>query len=157
MEISKNCFSALSLKIGQYAGRGVNHENQGFNGTMKLSEILNGRGILLEFKACGDNGTVFHEEHSLLSFDETNTLAMWNLNTNLPFLAKHKLIRKATFEDAEQSFVFGYNDTTDRNEFREEIAIDLYFDGSLGYRHSWGMPHQDFAARSGLKMRPHFG
>ena len=51
------------------------------------------------------------------------------------------------------TLVFRYGDLEKRSTFREEVRIDLFEGGDLGYRYAWGMPEGEFRDRSRVRMR----
>lgn len=144
-------FLNLLSKQGIFVGKGRNHENQPFTGTLTLTSILSGRGIQIQFEAKGNDGTVYHSEHSLISFADDEKLHMWNLNSNVPCVLQHKFDRVDKVTEG-TAYIFSYNNKDNLKVFREEIAFEIFDDGQIGYRYSWGMPGQHFAPRSGLKL-----
>ena len=144
-------FSELYSLKKSYGGNGINHEQQSFVGSLEISPLLNGKGSLLVFKAIAQDGTVFHEETSLLGpgFDEKPCLFM--LSNNHPAVTPHQL-KEETKSPELHSYIFGFGDVSDRNSFREEIKLALYADGSAEYKYFWGMPDGNFAERSGARM-----
>lgn len=140
--------SKLVARAGKYNGRGVNHEGQAFKGDLVLTPLLNGSGIHLSFKATGDDGTVFHEEVTTIAADVLGEVGLYNLNTNMPGLAHHRLIQ----ENGEKA-VFAFGDRSDTKAFREEITIELHAHEGVGYKYAWGMPGGEFADRSGVVVR----
>jgi len=76
------------------------------------------------------------------------TLALWNLGSNLGFLAPHKLSRV----EPEHNFVFGYDDRAG-DGFAAEITLTL--EGNrIGYGFAWGRPGSPFGPRSSAFMSP---
>ncbi len=148
-----NSVNEIKKFLGNYTGKGINHEKQEFQGTMVLDAIVGEKGILLSFIAKGEDGTIFHEEKSTVCHSlESETLTMWNLNSNMPGLVPHKL-KEINERDWGLELVFGYNDRNDDKSFREEVKMELYSNGDVGYHYSWGMPGGDFAERSGVIMK----
>lgn len=145
--------TALAACAGRYAGRGVNHDDQPFAGALSLEPVVGGKGLALGFTATGDDGTVYHTEHSVIGPDVGGGLGLWTLTNNAPGML-HLALRRdgAEVDGCPRTLVFGVGDPADAGAFREEIALDLYADGRLGYRFAWGMPGGDFAPRSGLVL-----
>ena len=48
--------------------------------------------------------------------------------------------------------VFAFGERSRTHEFREEITVELYPNGSIGYKYAWGMSGGSFADRSGAVM-----
>ena len=46
----------LANRLGDYEGEGTNHEGQKFFGSMTIESLLDKKGILLSFKAVGEDG-----------------------------------------------------------------------------------------------------
>lgn len=137
----------LSEFSGQYNGQGVNHENEEFTGNLKVTPILNGKGIEIRYSATGVDGICFHEERTVISTDFSGNVKMWNLNSNSPGMAELDL-RSNNVE----GLTFGIGDFNDVDTFREEIKIELK-NKSIGYHYSWGLPGGEFEYRSGLMMK----
>jgi len=139
--------------LGNFSGHGVNHDNQKFKGEITLESIVGQKGVLLTFVATGEDGTIYHQEKSLISPSMDEKINMWNFNSNVPGLVPHEL-RSSEPTDKSVKFVFGFNHPTDSNAFREEITLELHKSGNVGYHYSWGLPQGDFKERSGLEMLP---
>lgn len=142
----------LAKLQGEYRGTGINHERREFTGLFGLAPIVGGRGLSLEFRATGADGTVFHDEHSFIGPTFAGSTALWVISNNHPAVIQHDLRRVEPLPTGGSTLVFGINDPLDKKSFREEIALDLHSNGDLGYRYSWGMPGGEFAERSGLRM-----
>ena len=148
-----NPISELQKYVGNYTGQGINHDNQKFTGELIVESIVGRRGALLTFTATGEDGTVYHEEKSTISPSMDEKILMWNFNSNVPGLVPHELKKSEAIENGSK-FIFGFNDKSNENAFREEIALELYNNGDIGYHYSWGLPHGEFKERSGLVMKP---
>jgi len=148
----KNIITNLNFRKGEYEGQGINHEGQPFVGRLSLKPAVQDRGVSITFTATGFDGTIFHQEQSLISMNMAEKLCLWNLNTNVPGLLEHSYRREENL-DAGSSYVFGFGETENRNSFREEIGIDLWNNGEISYRYLWGMPSGDFAPRSSVRMK----
>ena len=133
------------------AGRGVNHEQQAFEGSIEINTVAGGKGAQVSFKAVAENGSVFHEELSLIGPGLDGKPCLFVLSNNHPAVTPHQLRHESSDEDV-HSYVFGFGDVSNSNSFREEIRLDVFTDGSVGYKYSWGMPGGEFAVRSGVKM-----
>jgi hypothetical protein len=145
--------SLLGLKAGTYKGTGLNDGHQKFTGELHLMPVVNNYGVHIAYRSTGEDGTIYSEEHTLISLNNENKLCLWTLNsnfhTNITFDFKsHKRIH------AEKDIViFGYGDTEDTSIFREEIAVELYDNGQLGYNYFWGMPDGVFMKHSSIIMK----
>jgi len=137
---------------GDYQGRGTNHEGQEFQGTLSLALLLNGAGVAIQFKATGNDGTVFHEEHTVIAPNLRGDICLYNLNTNMPGLVEHTLSRYETTTEGVEVGVFAFGQRADKQAFREEITVELRPSGSIAYKYAWGMPSGDFADRSGVVL-----
>jgi len=148
----KDVFETLRKYAGQFEGEGTNHEGQPFTGKFSLQPILNGRGFSIKFSATGKDGTLYHQEESTIAPSMSEKLTLWNFNTNTPGLLAHELRAAPPKSGAEKSFVFGFNQPTETQFFREEVAIDTWSNGNISYTYSWGMPGGEFKERSGVRM-----
>jgi hypothetical protein len=144
-------FSELYSINRSCSGTGLNHENKKFNGSIDFSPVVGGKGVRLQFKAVGQDGTVFHEESSLLGPGFDGVPCLFVLSSNHSGVTPHILKRNEKLDDG-QLYVFGFGSTEDKRVFREEIALTIWNSGSVEYKYSWGLPDGDFAERSGAKM-----
>jgi len=134
---------------GQYAGEGINHEGEPFNGRLRLSSVAEGAGILLTFDARSLDGHIcFHTEHTLIARDKTGSLVLWHLGSNLGFLTPHKL----SAAEPGRKYTFSYGDPAS-GQFAEEITL-TFGAGRIGYWFAWGHPGSPFAPRSSALMSP---
>jgi uncharacterized cupin superfamily protein len=147
-EILKNLFD----RAGSFEGFGINHENQKFRGVLTLSPEIEGKGLSLEFTATGDDGTVYHKEHSILGRSPLETLSLWVLSSNHPGVIEHQYFEDKPTPGADKTFSFRCGDLSSTKSFREVITIDLWQNGDVSYRYSWGMPGGEFKERSGVRM-----
>ena len=143
----------ISARTGEYVGEGTNHEDQSFVGLLKIFPVVKDHGVSISFTATGLDGKLFHQEQSLIAPSISEKLCLWNLNTNIPGLVEHEFRRAENLVGADHSFVFGFGTPTATSSFREEIAIDLWQNGDISYRYSWGMPGGSFEARSAVRMQ----
>jgi hypothetical protein len=141
--------NALKQAVGSYRGEGVNHEGENFIGTFILNEVLDGIGLEIKFEASSltKSSLKFHAEHSIVAPNEANGVSLFNLNTNMPFLAEHRCIE----ESSKGQIIFRYGDPANRSSFRQEVHL-IIMDSSIRYEYHWGMPGGDFAYRSGATM-----
>lgn len=142
----------LCARAGQYIGKGLNHDSENFIGELFIEPIVEGKGLRLKFKASGDDGLIYHQEETLIAPSEDEGICLWTLNNNIPFIYKHKFREINKVEGAETTLAFFYNNPEDLNLFREQIAIDLWPNGDITYRYSWGIPGGDYKERSGSRM-----
>jgi len=143
----------LCKREGRYLGRGINHDKENFEGEFVVNPIINGHGVEIEFKATGDDGTVYHTEKTTLALSHDDKPYLWSINSNAPYVFQHELRRNEKFDGNNTKLIFGFNDSDNKDIFREEIQLELYENGEIGYHYYWGMPGGDFAYRSGLKMK----
>lgn len=143
---------ALREMVGSYQGEGINHENEKFRGTFSLVEILNGAGFQIQFEARSllNSSIVFHSEFSTVATNAAGGVSLFNLNTNVPFLAEHVLVQE-TAKSNDKNFIFRFGDVSNPNSFREEIHLKMN-STSIRYDYHWGMPHGEFSFRSGVSM-----
>lgn len=142
----------LQNYLGAYRGDGINHEDQKFISEFSLASILNGKGYRVHFRATGLDGTIYHEEESVIAPSFSGKFHLFNLNTNIPALVEHELRREERM-DSSIVYIFGFNKTDDLKSFREEIKLELISNFEIGYWYSWGLPGGDFKLRSGARMK----
>ncbi len=162
-----NLLEVLAKRDGHYLGKGVNHENKEFQGTLALRSIVNKKGVSLKYKAIGVEGNEFNkdttlynhetilynEEYTLICNDSENKLTLWTLNNNIGTMARFDLRRYRQVSPKHSLFIFGFGDPEDNNVFREEITIELWDDGDLSYNYSWGEAGGHFLSRSTVRMK----
>jgi hypothetical protein len=162
-----NLLDILTKRDGYYMGTGVNHENKEFQGTLTLRSIVNKKGVSLKYKAIGIEGNEFNkdttlynhetilynEEYTLICYDSENKLTLWTLNNNIGTMARFDLRRFRQVSTKHCLFIFGFGDPEDNNIFREEITIELWEDGDIGYNYSWGEAGGHFLSRSTIRMK----
>ena len=148
----KNLISTLLSYQGQYRGTGINHDNQEFTGELHLSPIIDSKGVELRFVATGNDGTIYHQEKTLIAPNESESISLWTLNNNVPHLYEHKIKDTDTVDGASHTLMFVHNNPEDSSQFRETISIDLWPNGDLSYSYAWGLLGGDFQDRSGLRM-----
>ncbi|MCO4744907.1 MAG: hypothetical protein KC912_08960 [Proteobacteria bacterium] len=141
----------LATRTGTYAGAGVNHDGQPFRGVLRMHPVLGGRGTRLRFVATATDGTLLHEEETLIGAEPSGSPTLVTLSSNLPGLLVHHLVDVARGEAVQ--LVFRHGDVDDDSVFREEIRIGMHPEGDVTYAFAWGMPGQPFADRSGVRMR----
>jgi hypothetical protein len=143
--------TTLLGRTGRYRGRGVNHEGEEFEGTMELRALPGGRAVGLVSWAVGLGGTVFHAEESVVSPGPDGTPVLRIVSTNQPDSA-HLVLHRETPRDGGTTLTFRMGDPAARDTFREEVHFDLWNDGDVTHRYSWGLPGGEFADRSGARM-----
>jgi hypothetical protein len=150
MADAKAQLAALARHAGRYRGAGRNHEDEDFMGTIEIAPVAEGSGLSVVFLARADD-TVFHSETSLIAADEAGVLTLWNLGSNLGFLAPHRLV-SWTEDESGPTAVFRVG-SSDGAGFVEEITLSATA-GSIGYAFAWGFPGNPMAARSSVVMTP---
>src|SRR5688572_16493504 len=118
----------LHERQGRFAGEGLNHEGERFNGRLQLGSVAEGSGTLLTFEARSlDEQVCFHTEHSLIARDVSGELVLWHLGSNLGFLTPHRL----SAAEPDQKYVFRYGDPAGEG-FAEEITL-TFEETRVGY------------------------
>ncbi len=146
---------ALSQRSGKFEGEGINHEGSRFIGRLEISPVIDGHAIQIAFQAQGMDGTLLHQERSTIAYDPKETLCLWSVHSNHPKMTTHELRSEGVSEAGSlQTLVFGHGALEDRSVFREEITVEIWNSGEVGYRYAWGMPGGDFSARSSVKLSP---
>lgn len=128
---------------GTWTGQGVNHEQERFAGALVVEPLVGGAAVLLRYKAVLEDGSVAHEECTLLAIGPDGRPCLWPVMSELPVVLPHA---EVLAEDGRSVFASGPRD--DASAFREEITIAFGADGRLTYAHAWGLPGGEFAERS---------
>ncbi len=150
----KAIVKTLTTYAGEYTGQGINYEGQPFIGQLSILPVVTDHGVAVKFTAKGLDGTLFHEEQSLVAPSLSEKLSLWNFNSNVPGLLEHQFRRDEKVDGAIHSFVFGFGNPKEHGSFREEVAIDLWPNQEVSYRYSWGLPGGSFESRSSVRMKP---
>jgi hypothetical protein len=142
----------LAAHQGNYQGRGTNLEGHAFEGRFELAPRVSGSLIELKFRATDDE-SAFHEELTWITPDlKTDKLCLWTVSTNTPGVLCHVLTEDRSDDFRVRRFVFRMGEPAQRHSFRQEIVLDLMRDGTIEYRYSWGVPHEDFGVRVQAKF-----
>ena len=142
----------LSSLAPVFRGVGLNHEQEEFAAEMRIETLVNGSAVLLRYKATLLDGSVAHEECTLLGAGPDGNLCLWPVMSELPTVLPH--MHQAATGAGAGRFTFASVLRGDLSCFREEITIELGEDGSLTYSHAWGMPGEAIAPRSSVCMLP---
>lgn len=156
----------LLIREGVYSGKGINHENKEFQGTLVLEQIVNNRGVSLKYKAVGTEGNelnsetlynkdtvLYNEEYTLICNNYRNEITLWTLNSGIGTMSHFDLRRYRHVSEDRFIYIFGFGDPEDNNVFREEITIELWENGDLSYNYSWGEAGGHFLSRSTIRMK----
>ena len=149
----QSLLSALIARAGEYVGSGVNHKNEPFVGTLRVEPLINDSAALLHYSAVGTDGSPLHSEATLLA-NSPSGLCLWPVMQELPVVLPHLATdRSLPLPGGAIGCVFSSGERDRTTEFREELTITLYVDGTLVYAHAWGLPGGDFGERSSCAMR----
>lgn len=142
-------------RSGRYIGVGTNHVDEPYEGRLELLPLLRSAGVQIVASATGEKGTLYHAEHTILAPGADGQLRLFMLGIEMPGMRILEYRRDdALLIGSEASHVFGYGAPTDLDSFRMEIAFDLWPDGDVTHRFAWGLPGEEFADRSGCRLRP---
>ena len=143
----------LCNKSGKYVGEGMTDHDKCFTGYLDIEPVINNDGVQLKFKTIDKDGTIQNEEHTLIALNTENIISLWTLNnsfhTYIPFeFRDHKKIN-----GDKEILIFCFGDVRKNKSFREEISLELYENGDIGYNYFWGFPSGEFLARSNSLMK----
>ncbi len=142
----------LASRAGHYEGTGTNYEGHPFKAHLDLSSRISNSLAELKFRA-EDDDSAFHEELTWITPDlMTDKLCLWTVSTNTPGVLCHSLTEERSDDFRDRRFVFRIGEPSDKHRFRQEIVLDLMRDGSIEYRYSWGVPHEEFGVRVQAKL-----
>jgi hypothetical protein len=151
--VEMKLLSLLGLKEGRYTGTGLNDGHQKFTGELILNPVVNNYGVHIAYKATGIDGTVYSEEHTLISLNNENKLCLWTLNSNFHTTIVFDFKSHKRIPGEKDILIFGFGNAKDNSMFREEISIELFDNGRLSYNYYWGMPNGVFMKRSSITMK----
>ena len=140
--------AALINRAGRYVGRGVNHEQESFEGALRVEPLVDGTAVMLTYIATRDDGIEVHAESTLLARAPDGRLCLWPVMRELPFVIAHPAVAG---DDQSTTFSSGARDAV--SEFREEITLALAENDGLVYSHAWGLPGGEFKQRSQCELR----
>lgn len=149
-------FTLLRELKGTYKGLGINHESLPFTGTFRLTETIKDKCFTLDFKAVGEQGEAYHQEHSLLGITARGGFSLFEMSNNHPGVLEHTFFECAPIAGATHTLSFKAGEVENKNDWREIISLDLWPTGELTYRFAWGMPGGEFKDRSSVKMKSGF-
>jgi hypothetical protein len=129
-----NLLRALAAGASRYVGRGFNHEGEAFAGTLKVHRLVGTTAVLLHYTAALDDGTVVHEESTLLGVGPDAQLTLWPVMSELEAVLPH--VEVQSVEDLRSTPVSlrvlsAHGHREDSSSFREEITVELAKDGRL--------------------------
>jgi hypothetical protein len=148
----------LDDRAGSYEGITENQAGQGYRTTLKIDRLGDTEGFALTYEAGGTDGTVYYTENSSIVPGADGGLDLLFPSANIPDAnpdqpVRHELRREEAADGSFKSFVFGYGEIQDRSIYRQEISIDMWENGDIGYRYAWGRPGEDFGPRSVTRMQ----
>lgn len=144
----------IASKHGRYEGRGSNEQGHEFAAELELTPRVSGTLVELKFRAV-DHDSAFHEELTWITPDlRTDKLCLWTVSTNTPGVLCHVLTEDRADDFRERRFVFRMGEPDQKHSFRQEIVLDLMKNGTVEYRYSWGVPHEEFGPRVHAKLQP---
>jgi hypothetical protein len=143
----------LGDRQGRYLGQGIAHDQDGFQGELKLNTLSHCNGLRLEYTASRE-AALLHHEHSTIAPDTNGILCLWTLSSNTPSMLCHALVSEEYNSMGEHVLTFEHGDLTGSEGFRERVCIILHQGGALSYTYAWGMPGEALAERSHVKLFP---
>jgi hypothetical protein len=102
-------------------GEGVNHEEERFHAELRVEPLVDGRAVMLRYRATLEDGSLVHEECTLLGAGRSGALTLWPVMAELPVVIPHE--HRPALAPTPEAFVFSSGDREDETAFREEITI----------------------------------
>jgi hypothetical protein len=126
---------------GHYEGDGDGVESGPFHGVVDIRPLLHGRGAELAYTATAPDGTVLHEEHTVLALDMwSGEPTLYVLCAELEGLGELLQVGEATFSNGRGVDSF-------------QLRIELGIEGEiLHYAWSWGAPGDDVVERTRVAL-----
>ncbi len=126
---------------GHYEGRGDGAESGPFSGVVDIRALLEGRGAELTYTATAPDGTLLHEEHTVLALD------MWSGEPTLYVLCAELEGLGELLQVGETTFSNG------RGVDSFQLQIELAIEGDVfQYAWAWGAPGDDVVERSRVTL-----
>ncbi len=82
MAQAKLAWELLAKAVGNYTGKGVNHEGQNFWDNFSMSLLSSSKTLEVSATALGDAGEVYHSEKSWIGFDLSGALVLFVTSNN---------------------------------------------------------------------------
>ena len=143
----------LCNKSGKYTGEGLNDHDDHFTCYMDIEPVINNDGVQIRFKTVDKNGTINNEEHTLIALNTENIISLWTLNNSFHTYIPFEFRDHKNLNDEKEILIFSFGETRKNINFREEISIELYHNGNIGYNYYWGFPNGEFLARTNSLMK----
>jgi hypothetical protein len=122
---------------GRYEGSGSGSESGPFSGVLNIRPLLDGLGAELTYTTTGPDGSVLHDEHTLLAFNMwSGEATLYVMCSELNGVGELLQVGKSTFSNGRGANEF---------ELQIEIVID---EADLAYVWSWGGPGDELAEQS---------
>lgn len=141
--------SILQMVPGVWRGSGINHEKERFDAVLVARPLFDSGGLMIWFRASGEDGTIYHEEVALLGPDGAGGLAMMAANTNIPFVQRFEGPAAGA-----ASLAVHHGDHSGDGGFRETIRLSIDAAGVLTLAFDWAMPGEAMAERSAVPLKP---
>ena len=153
MDSSQMAWDLLIKAVGSYAGVGINHEGEKYQGFCILNPVMPQKLISVRSEAKGSSGEIFHEEVSWIGRDLSGTLTLFVTSNNHPGITPHVFHRLEESSDGARKVVFRFGHPDESQSFREEVTFAIEADGGLQHQYSWGLPGGEFRTRSSSSMQ----
>lgn len=145
----------LMAVAGTYGGQGVDTHVGPVHGELELVPLRAANGVMLRYSAFGRDGTKVHDQIGWVAPDG-DAVSLWSVGE------RGRVLRKLAqrFDDAsagsDHTVSFACGDPSDSTQWRAVTALDLYGDGSIGLRLTWGEPGQPGASHAMVRMSATF-
>ncbi|MBK1613012.1 hypothetical protein CKO44_05935 [Rubrivivax gelatinosus] len=146
-ETRADLWSVLQQSPGAWRGKGINHENERFDAVLVARRLFGSGGLLMWFRATGEDSTVYHEEVALLGPEGGGGLVMTAANTNIPFVQRFEGPAPGA-----TTLAVHHGDHSVDSGFRETIRLSIDKAGTLTVAFDWAMPGEAMAERSAVRL-----
>lgn len=120
--------------VTTWKGRGINHDNEAFNGIFTADPLTGKDSFSLRYRAIRANDqTQIHDEIGLLARDEDNNWSLYLHMEELPCATVHSLQ-----ECSESRWVFAYHGSGSLAGFSSELVFE-FSESGFRYLHRWAM------------------
>jgi hypothetical protein len=126
---------------GRWEGEGKTHEDSPFHGTLALEPLSGGRGLSVEFKAVGADGSVLFRHRGILA------------GGRLAFL--DDAVGELKILDQREPNVYGSGDPKEEESYRLEVSFQVASEGEMDLEIRSGLPGQPFTPRVRAHLTRH--
>jgi hypothetical protein len=145
-----NIFNQFRSRSGHYEGEGMDSEGEELASRLTIDSMQAGNGIAVTLMATRSDGSIYHEERSLLVAGASNYVTLTNTFPNI-----HELALRSTkgLDDGGIRCLFRRGDVKRKSSLPIELAIELWGNGDVGFTYLWGLAGQPYKVQLSARMQ----